>query len=95
MAFTAQESVSFSNISATTAAFTLRGGNYAALVTATFGGGNLQLQALAPDGVTFVNVGSTITTAVLTAYNNLPPGSYKWVVTTATAIFVSLTRIPA
>jgi hypothetical protein len=45
---TAAESVQFSNISATTAAFTLRGGAaYALTVHATFGGGNLQLQILA------------------------------------------------
>jgi hypothetical protein len=95
MSFTAGESVQFSNISATTAAFNLKGGNYAAIASATFGGGNLQLQALAIDGATYVNVGSTITAAGLTAYASLPPGSYKWVVTTATAVYVSLARIPS
>lgn len=95
MAFTAGESVQFSNISATTAAFNLKGGNYAAIASATFGGGNLQLQALALDGSTYVSVGSTITQAGFTAYNNLPPGSYKWAVTTATAVYVALTRVPA
>jgi hypothetical protein len=95
MAETAGESVQFNNIAATTAAFNLKGGNYAAIASATFGGGNLQLQALALDGVTYVNVGSTITAAGLTAYASLPPGSYKWAVTTASAIYISLTRIPA
>ncbi len=33
---------------------------------ATFGGGNLQLQTLAADGATWLNVGASITAAGLT-----------------------------
>lgn len=93
MGATAIESKQFSNISATTAAFSLKGGKYALIASATFGGGNLQLQALAMDGSTYVNVGSSITAAGLTTYD-LPPGTYKIAVTTATAVYVSLTSIP-
>jgi hypothetical protein len=46
------ESKQFSNIAATTAAFTLKGGKYVLIATATFGGGNIQLQILALDGST-------------------------------------------
>ncbi len=42
----------FSNISTTTAAFVLRGGNYGLTCHATFGGGNIALQRLSPDGST-------------------------------------------
>ncbi|MFO1099746.1 MAG: hypothetical protein U1E81_16135 [Xanthobacteraceae bacterium] len=94
MGATSIETVKFSNISATTAAFTLKGGKYAIVASATFGGGNLQLQALAADGSTYVNVGSSITAAGLTTYD-LPPGSYKIAVTTATAVYVSITSVPA
>jgi hypothetical protein len=95
MAFTAQQSIQFANISATPPVFTLEGGTYVATAVATFGGGNLQLQTLANDGLTFVNVGSQITANGVTTYSNLPPGQYKLVVTTATAIFFSLSRVPA
>lgn len=54
----ATESNQFSNIAATTAAFILKGGRYAPI--ATFGGGDLQLQILALDGVTWINVGAAI-----------------------------------
>ena len=92
---TAAESVQFSNISATTAAFTLRGGAaYALTVHATFGGGNLQLQILAIDNTTWLNVGSTVTADGITTYSNLPPDQYRIVVTTATGVFAALTRIP-
>src|SRR5262245_42750613 len=57
MSATATESVQFKNIAATTAAFALKGGKYSLIVTATFGGGNLQLQALALDGTTWITLG--------------------------------------
>jgi hypothetical protein len=87
------QSVQFSNIAATTAAFSLLGGIYGLTVSATFGGGNVQLQALAADGVTFVNVGSSVTAAGLTSPLYLPPGQYRLAITTATAVFAALTSI--
>lgn len=93
MSGTATQSVNFSNISATTAAFQIFGGKYGLTVSATFGGGNVQLQALALDGSTFVNVGTAVTAAGQSTLD-LPPGQYRIAVTTATAVFAALTRIP-
>lgn len=85
-AFNSIESVVFKNISATTAAFTLRGGNYGLSCHATFGGGNIALQRLAPDGSTYVTV---ITALTADGYGNanLPSGSYRLQVTTATSVY--------
>jgi hypothetical protein len=46
----------FSNISATTAPFNLKGGIYAIAAVATFGGGSVELQALGPDQSTYLSV---------------------------------------
>lgn len=51
----ATEAVHFSNISASTSAFTLKGGRYAFAAVATFGGGTIKLQALGPDGTTYID----------------------------------------
>ena len=89
----ALDGASFSNISATTAAFTLDGGKYGLDVTATFGGGSVQLQKLAADGATWANVGAAITAnGVQTA--DVPAGSYRVAIATATAVYVNLRRIP-
>lgn len=83
-----------SNISTTTAAFRLDGGIYALSVVATFGGGSVDLQVLGPDGSTYV---SALTAAFLangTKVVFLPPGAYKWVIATATAVYVSANRVP-
>jgi len=85
-AFNKVENFPFSNISATTAAFTLRGGNYGITCHATFGGGNVVLQRLATDGASWINV-ITALTADGYASANLPSGSYRIAITTATAVF--------
>jgi hypothetical protein len=90
---TVTESHAFSNIGATTPAFGLYGGKYGLDVTATFSSGNVQLQTLAPDGSTWVNVGSAITAAGFSNYD-LPPGQYRLAITTATAVYAALTTIP-
>ena len=93
MAYSPTQSVQFSNLgSVTTAAFTLKGGTYGIAVTATFGDGNVQLQMLSLDGVTWFNVGTSITAAGLTT-QPLPPGQYRVVITTATAVFVAIDTI--
>jgi hypothetical protein len=83
----------FKNISATTAAFGLSGGEYGIDVHATFGGGNTQLQKQAADGSTWINVGSSVTTD---GYSNvdLAGGSYRFAITTATAVYINIGRIP-
>lgn len=83
---------SFSNISANTAAFTLHGGQYGVTVTATFGGGNVTLQRLAADGATYVTC-LTAFTAAGYATVNLPPGTYRFAVTTAAAVYVDITSV--
>src|SRR5690348_2270906 len=83
---------SFKNISATTAAFTLRGGNYAVTVHATFGGGSVTLQRLAADGSTYVTA-MTAFTADGYATANLAPGTYRVTIATATAVYVDVTSV--
>ena len=67
---------SFSNISATSAAFALKGGKYCVDVLATFVGGSVTLQRLGPDGITLLTA-VTAFSANGTANVDLPPGSYK------------------
>jgi len=95
MSITAGDSKRFSNISATTALFFLKGGKYAAEVIATFGGGSVKLQALMPDGSTVASVSSaTDFTANGFATVDLAPGLYEITVATAAAVSASVVRIP-
>lgn len=86
------EQASFSNISATPASFTLRGGCYGVMANATWGGGSLTLQRLSVDGATYVTV-MTAFSADGYASANLPGGTYRLLVATATAIYVDVTSI--
>jgi hypothetical protein len=90
----AQQSVLFNGISATTAAFNLNGGRYLAAVTATFGGGTVALQVLGADGATWIGVTGGSFTAAGTLAVDLGAGSYQWLVTTATAVLVTLVQVP-
>lgn len=92
---TATDGALFSNISANTAAFHLRGGKYAAAAVATFGGGSVKLQALGPDGSTYLSVSSTTDfTAAGYGVVDLPAGQYRFTVATATAVYASVYRVP-
>lgn len=84
--FNKVEVFSFSNISANTGNFVLRGGNYGLTCHATFGGGSISLQRLAPDNATFVTV-ITALTADGYASANLPSGTYRLAITTATGVY--------
>lgn len=85
----------FSDISASTAAFGLEGGKYAVDVLATFGGGSVKLQKLAGDGSTYLSVSSsTDFTAAGYATVDLPPGQYRFTIATATAVYAELERVP-
>lgn len=81
----------FSNISATTSVFTVEGGMYGIDVTATWGGGTVKLQKLAADGTTYI----TVSTYSADTYENqtLAPGTYKFTVATASAIYIRMTAI--
>ncbi|MCK1706119.1 hypothetical protein IVA86_33140 [Bradyrhizobium sp. 146] len=86
------ETVTYSNISATTAAFSLKGGVYGITATGTWGGGSLTLQRLAFNGSTYVTALTAIAADGYTTVT-LPPGTYKLAVATATAVYVDITAI--
>lgn len=86
------ESVAFASISATPTAFILRGGLYALTITATWGGGSATLQRLVPGTSTYVTV-QTAFTADGFAAMNLPNGTYKLVIATATALSADIVSI--
>ena len=90
MSFNSLDIFAFKNISATPAAFVLRGGNYGVTIHATWGGGSVTLQRLAADGATYI----TVTTAFAAdgfVTLNLPNGQYQLLVATATAIYCDIT----
>lgn len=89
----ATESHQFSDISATTGAFTLMGGKYGLDISATWNSGNAQLETLAADGSTWINVGSSITANGFSNYD-LPPGQYQIAITSATAVYAALSTVP-
>lgn len=67
-------------------------GQYLFILNATWGGGNVQLKRLSLDQATFVPVAAAVTAdGVQTVY--LPTGTYRIVVTTATAITYELISI--
>ena len=74
--------------------FTLLGGRYDFIVVATWGGGNVDLQALMPDGTTYQSVLTAAITANSSAVLDLAAGTYKVVITTASSVQGSLTRVP-
>ena len=88
------EAFAFVDIAATTAPFYVTvGGIYGADYAATFGGGSITLEKRAADGVTYVPV-ATAVTANGAQIVYLPPGWYEFVIVTATAVYIQLTRIP-
>lgn len=89
---TTNETQTFSNISATTAAFSLRGGLYAVTAKGTWGGGSATLQRLASDGSTYV---TALTAFAADGFQTLtlPPGTYKVAIATATAVYVDIVEI--
>jgi hypothetical protein len=89
------DSKSFSNISATTSSFELFGGYYFVAVVATFGGGNVELQLLGPDQSTWLSAPTALKlTAAGTIAGYLPPGLYRFAITTATAVYCSVAGVP-
>lgn len=95
---TATDSNTALNVSADTAAFTLKGGRYVLTVAATFGGGNVQLQILAADGSTWVapkDIGGSANnlTAAGSQTIDLPACQARFHVVTATAVYASVARV--
>jgi hypothetical protein len=87
------DQVLFSNISATPTAFKLNGGSYGLTMTATWGGGSVDLKRLSADGSTYVSVLTTTFTANAFQTVNVPPGTYQLTVTTATAVYADITSV--
>lgn len=70
------------------------GGKTSFMARATFGGGSVKLQGLLPDGSTAFDVSSASLTAAGNINVEIPPGLYRAVNTTATAVYADLIRIP-
>lgn len=81
----------FSNIAATTASFTVRGGLYGMSVHAG-AWGTVTLQRLAADGVTWVTV-LTAFTADGYAPQYLISGTYQILIASATGVYVEVVSI--
>jgi hypothetical protein len=90
---TATDTVKFSNIGATTALFTLRGGRYAIMGAAT-GAGTMGLQMLLPDGTSLIAAHTAFAATTGFVIAELPPGQYQFVIATFTAVFATICRIP-
>ena len=89
------DSKEFSNIAATTAAFTLNGGYYMVAAVATFGGGSVELQMLGPDQSTWLSAPTALKlSAAGTIAGYLPPGQYRFAIATATAVYCSVAGVP-
>lgn len=86
-------SAAFSNISATTAAFTLTGGKFGVCVIGS-SFGTVTLQALAGDGSTWVTA-LTAFSANGYAAVDLPPGQYRFAVSGTTGVYANVTPIAA
>jgi len=81
-----------SNSSGNSAKFLMEGGSYGVDVTATFSGGSVTLQKLSADDTTWVTC-LTAFTAAGYATANLPQGTYRVAIATASAVYVRITAI--
>ena len=81
----------WSNISATPASISVRGGLYALTVIGTFGT-SVQLQRLSADGSTYVGVHTALTAAGYVSLQ-LSSGTYQLAITSVTAVYADLTSI--
>lgn len=72
--------------------FSLLGGDYGITVSATFGGGSVTLNVYSLDGTTAIPVMPAFT-ANGYGYLDLPAGNYNITIATATAVYVSVSRI--
>jgi hypothetical protein len=89
----ATESRQFSNVSSTTAAFSLLGGKYGLDISGTFSSGSVQIQTLSIDGSTWIPVGSSVSANGVQVLE-LPIGQYRTAVSgSVSAVYFSLTRI--
>lgn len=89
----AQENIHFT--SAAPGPFTIQGGTYTFAIIAT-GSGTVTLQRLGPDGVTYINAATALSTSgAVSAALALPPGLYQIAIATFTNVFADLSRVPS
>jgi hypothetical protein len=89
----ANEAKRFENISATTADFILMGGTYQIAVVGT-GFGSVVMHQVCADGTTGVVTHTALVANGVATSIQIPPGAYRIVIVTATAVYVVVTRIP-
>lgn len=87
------DQVTYSSVAVSQTGFKLLGGTYGMTVTATWGGGSVDLKKLSADGTTYVSVLTTTFTANAYQTVNIPPGTYQLTVTTATAVYADITSV--
>lgn len=86
-----------SNASATGSAVNWAGGKGNFAVVGTFSGATVKLQALGPDGTTYIDVPNASLTAAGMALFELPAGQVKAVVTGGTSpsgLYAKAARVP-
>ena len=90
----ATDGFGLTNSSASSALVALQGGYYQLAASATWSGGSVKGQQLGPDGSTLLDPPSFSLSANGVVYAYLPAGMYKITVTTATAVYAALSRVP-
>jgi len=88
------DAVNFRNISTTPDPFKLDGGCYVVDVIGTWNSGSVTLQRQGPDGATYLTATTALSADGTSGAVALPAGTYRLLVTTATAVFVSVLPIP-
>ncbi len=86
------KSIQFKNTSTDSLPFVLEAGQYGMMVNATFGGGSVTLQRLSADTSTYVTVLAAFSAAGY-ATVNLPYGTYKVAIATATAVYAEIAQV--
>lgn len=91
---TSVDAQSFTGLSANTNAFSLKGGYY--MVAAVFSGTSVELQALGPDGSTWLSMSTPakLTASGMIAAGYLPPGQYRFTLTSASGASCSVAGVP-
>lgn len=87
--------VLLTNAAATSGARQWPGGRGLFMVVATFGGGSVALEYRGPDNTTWLAAPAVSLTANGGVVFELPPCEVRAVVTTATAVYATVARIPS
>lgn len=90
----APESKQWTAVDATPAQFVLYGGVYVLSAVATWGGGDVVVERLLPDGTSLAPTHTALSADGITDPIYLPPGKYSLTITTATDVTAELSRVP-